>query len=188
MAVSVSAKVTRTGPSIDELMTNVKLLQALSVKELDRLAKQVSSDFRYYINHSRHRPGQYNKNSLANAFTDSGVVVLPDGSVSVGIGNIAELDANYKYWKFVNYGGTPPRTMGYFGHGEPPDPGLAGVGTQVFHHRSAASAPFAGPGGKTSYLLTPGPIRAMNYIEKVTNKLTIRWGNLREKYFSTLQK
>ena len=176
MAVSVSAKVTRTGPSIDELMTNVKLLQALSVKELDRLAKQVSSDFRYYINQSRHRPGQYNKNSLANAFTDSGVVILPDGSVSVGIGNIAELDEKYRYWKFVNYGGTPPMRLGYFGHGDPPDPALKGVGTQVFHVQ------------KKGYLLKPGPIRAMNYIEKVTNKLSIRWVKLREKYFSTLQK
>jgi len=183
MVISVSTKVTRTGKSIEELVTNIKLLQKLSVKEVDTLAKQVTSDFRYYINHSRHRPAQSGTKTLANAFTDSGVVVLPDGSVSVGIGNIAELNKDYPYWFFVNYGyafksgsHSPPMRLGYFGHGEAPDPGLAGAGTQAFHVQ------------KKGYLLKPGPIRAMNYVEQVKNRLQIRWGKLREKYISALQK
>jgi hypothetical protein len=132
-------------------------------EELNRIGKSAHELMINTIKSSIKREGSTGnlENSIQFQFWNTGF------SCGFWIGDIDFLNANAKYWRWLNYGiagtgrTTPPPNLGYFGGNRPPQ--MYG-GTEKWTHT----------GSKDNYLMIPRkPIEAVNYIEKTISQLNI---------------
>lgn len=149
--MAIKVNITNLGSKFEN--EQKQFLTILANTQVEELAKETERVIKEKITQSLQRPGS--TGNLAFHFYAEKL-----GNASWGIGNIAVLNANAKYWKWLNYGvaGTgrriPPPTKGYFSPGIPYPDGSA--------FRQGRWYTDSKP-----YLMIPGrPIEAHNYIEK----------------------
>jgi len=130
---------------------------------------------RNYINSNTKRQGA--TGNLANHIDITKEAGAGLGKVFWGIGDIDVLNSFAKYWYVLNYGvyigsqepfipGKPKgasirQVPGYFGSGNAPDSSLKGIGGESFTY------------SKNNFVITPGVIRPINYIQSTIRQYDI---------------
>ena len=141
---------------------------------LEKLSADTSRQMKTIIEQNKKRPGQYKKDSLANAFK-AGRLELTQNSMVFGIGDKTYLDQEFPYWYVVDVGGyIPPSVMGWFGRHRRPIKGTKG-GKEVFHQHSMAEGGF--------FMKPKVPIRPMNYISLTQDWINRKWKQVWGSYF-----
>jgi hypothetical protein len=121
------------------------------------MAERAAAHMGEVINRNRKRPSSGKSNLASN------IKVHTITPMSYGVGEIALLNAQAKYWRVINDGGyVPPGNLGHF-NGGPPVPGKSG---ERWTHT----------GDKKNFFMKPKkPIKGIRYIEKTRHWLTSNW-------------
>jgi hypothetical protein len=155
--ISVKTKFLGTTPQSFSAQLQIQFITAKDA--LIALGEQTVEQMRNSITVSRDGSTGRLKKAITSEFTDLGPV-----GCSVGVGKIADLNANAPYWRVQNFGGFIPaggKTIFGSFNGNPPDPALRGTGKGTEHFEL---------GGGQVYAMTPRyPIAPKNYIEKTIN-------------------
>jgi hypothetical protein len=140
------------------VFTQIKKIKVLSEKHLESLAKETEVVLKQNIKDSLQRPSS--TGNLENNITSE-----KTGNLSWGVGNIAILNQNAPYWRWINFGiaasgrTTPPKTVGFFNPGQ-----------QAPDASSFRNGRFSKDG--TGFLINPQkPIQAHNFIERTLANL-----------------
>ncbi len=148
------------------------------------LGDKLLSYIREYINTNRHRSG--GTGNLANSINIDKITRA--GYNFWGIGDISELNTRAVYWYVLNYGtyigtkeqfipgkvkgGVAQQIPGYFGSHNAPISALKGKGSESFTYSQN--------GG---FVITPGPIRPINYIQATQRQYDIELKNLLDRIY-----
>lgn len=122
------------------------------------------------------------RNNLYNTIEASSKILeekTPDGHYKqrLLLGNKTFLKQHAPYWRFLNYGGIPPTTIGYFGKGYPPK----GGGRDVFHY----TGNYGGRPVKSfkNFLMVPKkPVTGIHYLEEMAKVFEIELALIRQEF------
>ena len=130
---------------------------------LEKEAIAIEEHIGKFLNRKRKRIRDPRKPSLASAFTLK--VNRTGDTFTVGVGDINNLNNNFRYWRVINNGGyVPPANLGYFSDGAPINGGSGKLWTHT------------GQKGKGNFFMKPKkPIEGKHYLEEAKAWYTPRW-------------
>jgi hypothetical protein len=164
--VEARLKVDHRGRKLEDVVKEINVLKNRLNDDMTIVAEKAANFLKKYIN-SRRKRRSVNIKSITDAF-DIGTVKRSKDELYIGIGNTAELNRRYKYWKVLNYGGyTPPPNRGFFdGAGRP----SRGGSRQGWYHT----------GSKSDFLMIPKkPIEGIHYLEETQRIINKYFKNMR---------
>jgi hypothetical protein len=187
----------KQGKSLTELQQILIALENGLKPQVKALGESAYRFLDNHINKRRKRPKIQGKPRLASAFKDQPILFIPSANsvtVSLGIGDIINLDKNFKYWKMLEYGGIieintdTGGTVGWFGHRQSPIPGAGG---ETFHYNPStltATQYMAGIEGTKAYLVVPKkPITGIGYLRATNVYLQEQWDIVWRNYVTKRQ-
>ncbi len=194
-ALTIQTTIKSSGKTLDTLQDQLDSLERGIGPKLIQVAVAAQSFMSKYIDSKRKRPKIKDKARLASAFKTGNLSYDSEGVngvIQLGIGDIALLDAQFPYWRMLNYGGaitihTPTGgTTGWFGHKERPEEGSDGK--DLFHFRPYNASLTQKGAEQNAFLMIPKKaITGIKYLEATNTFISMSWGRVWDDYVKQIQ-